>query len=96
LVKNPHFLILDEATSSLDTESEYLIQEALRQLLKNRSCLVIAHRLSTIKQADIIVVLEKGKVIEMGSHQELINKGGRYAYLYEMQFPKQETNLDFV
>ncbi len=96
MVKNPHFLILDEATSSLDTESEYLIQEALRQLLKNRSCLVIAHRLSTIKQADIIVVLEKGKVIEMGSHQELINKGGRYAYLYEMQFPKQETNLDFV
>jgi subfamily B ATP-binding cassette protein MsbA len=86
-------LILDEATSSLDTESEYLIQEALKELLKNRSCLVIAHRLSTIKQADIIVVLEKGKVIEMGSHQELINEGGRYAYLYEMQFPKQEINL---
>jgi ABC-type polar amino acid transport system ATPase subunit len=86
LVKNPNFLILDEATSSLDTESEYLIQQGLQELLKNRGCLVIAHRLSTIKQADIIVVLEKGKIIETGNHQELINHGGRYAYLSQMQF----------
>jgi len=93
LVKNPHFLILDEATSSLDTESEYLIQEGLKELLKNRSCLVIAHRLSTIKQADIIVVLEKGKIVEMGSHEELMENNARYAYLYQMQFPKQNIDL---
>ncbi len=96
LVKNPHFLILDEATSSLDTESEYLIQEGLKELLKNRSCLVIAHRLSTIKQADIIVVLEKGKIIEVGSHEELIRNNARYAYLYHKQFPKQNVDLPNV
>ncbi|MBF2057585.1 MAG: ABC transporter ATP-binding protein [Cyanobacterium sp. T60_A2020_053] len=87
MVKNPRFLILDEATSSLDTESEFLIQEALTELLKNRSCLVIAHRLSTIKKADKIVVLEKGKIVEMGTHDQLLLEEKRYAYFYQMQFP---------
>jgi subfamily B ATP-binding cassette protein MsbA len=89
LIKNPRFLILDEATSSLDTESENLIQQALHELLKNRSCLVIAHRLSTIQNADLIVVLEQGKMIESGNHTELMIKQGRYAYLHSMQFPQK-------
>ncbi|BAZ87248.1 ATP-binding cassette domain-containing protein [Dolichospermum compactum] len=93
LIKNPQLLILDEATSALDTESEYLIQQGLQILLKNRTCLVIAHRLSTIQNADLIVVLEKGKVIEKGNHSELITLGGRYAYLHKMQFP-QNLPLD--
>lgn len=88
LIKNPSFLILDEATSSLDTESEYLIQQALQKLLQNRTCLVIAHRLSTIQNADMIVVLEQGKIIETGTHSELIAISGRYAYLHSMQFPQ--------
>lgn len=91
LIKNPRFLILDEATSSLDTESEYLIQEALKQLLKNRSCLVIAHRLSTIQNADLIVVLERGQIVEAGSHKDLLLKEGRYAYLHTLQFPQKQV-----
>jgi ABC-type multidrug transport system fused ATPase/permease subunit len=88
LIKNPRLLILDEATSSLDTESENLIQQALKNLLQNRTCLVIAHRLSTIQNADLIVVLEKGAILEMGNHEELIAKGGRYAFLHNLQFPQ--------
>ncbi|MFM6281161.1 MAG: ATP-binding cassette domain-containing protein, partial [Dolichospermum sp.] len=86
LVKNPHFVILDEATSALDTESEKLIQESLTELLKGRTSLVIAHRLSTIQNADLIVVLEGGKIVEMGTHTELITKGGRYLELQTLQF----------
>jgi len=85
LVKNTQFVILDEATSALDTESEKLIQESLTQLLKGRTSLVIAHRLSTIQNTDLIVVLEGGKIVEMGTHKELIDKGGRYLELQTLQ-----------
>ncbi len=91
LVKNPQFVILDEATSALDTESEKLIQESLTKLLKGRTSLVIAHRLSTIQNADLIVVLEGGKIIESGTHAELIAKGGRYSSLHNIQFTQKST-----
>jgi ABC-type multidrug transport system fused ATPase/permease subunit len=87
LLKNPSILILDEATSSLDSESERLVQEALEELMKNRTSIIIAHRLSTIREADKILVLEKGEIIESGSHQELIsNERGLYRYLSTLQF----------
>ncbi len=85
VMKNPPILILDEATSSLDTESERLVQDALEKLMHNRTSLVIAHRLSTIKNADIICVLHKGRIIEQGTHEELIASGGRYSKLHNMQ-----------
>lgn len=86
LLKNPVILILDEATSSLDSESERLVQEALEELMKNRTSIIIAHRLSTIREADKIVVMEKGKVVEQGTHNELILKdNGLYRYLSELQ-----------
>jgi ABC transporter fused permease/ATP-binding protein len=87
LLKNPAILILDEATSSLDSESERLVQEALEELMKNRTSIIIAHRLSTIREADKIIVLEKGHIIESGNHQELIsNEQGLYRYLSSLQF----------
>jgi len=87
LLKNPSILILDEATSSLDSESERLVQEALEVLMKNRTSIIIAHRLSTIREADKIIVLEKGKIIESGSHAELMgNETGLYRYLSGLQF----------
>jgi ABC-type multidrug transport system fused ATPase/permease subunit len=87
LLKNPSILILDEATSSLDSESERLVQEALEELMKNRTSIIIAHRLSTIREADKIIVLEKGKIIESGNHQELLNnEQGLYRYLSALQF----------
>ena len=86
LLKDPAILILDEATSSLDSESERLVQEALEELMKNRTSIIIAHRLSTIREADKIVVLEKGKVIETGNHTELMkNEEGLYRYLSQLQ-----------
>lgn len=86
LLKNPPILILDEATSALDTESERLVQEALDELMKNRTVFVIAHRLSTVAKADCIYVLDQGRIVEKGSHQELLLQGGKYKYLYDIQF----------
>ena len=85
VLKNPPILILDEATSALDTESERLVQDALNNLMKNRTSIVIAHRLSTIQNADEIVVLQKGEIIERGKHNELINNKGLYSHLCELQ-----------
>lgn len=85
-VYNPHILILDEATSSVDNESEELIQNATNKLTVGRTSIVIAHRLSTIQQADKIVVMEKGQIMEIGSHQDLLSRGGFYKNLYEKQF----------
>ena len=76
---------LDEATSALDTESEKLVQEALNNLMKNRTSLIIAHRLSTIQNADIIIVLEDGKIVEQGNHHELLANNGLYRRLIDMQ-----------
>ncbi len=85
VLKNPPIMILDEATSALDTESERLVQEALENMMKNRTSVVIAHRLSTIQNANTIVVLSKGKIVEQGKHQELLDKKGVYHSLVEMQ-----------
>ena len=86
MVANNPMLILDEATSSVDTRTEELIQKAMDKLMENRTSFIIAHRLSTIKNADIILVLKDGDVIEKGNHEELMAKGGFYADLYNSQF----------
>jgi subfamily B ATP-binding cassette protein MsbA len=86
LIKNAPILILDEATSALDNESERQVQASLETLMKGRTTLVIAHRLSTVQNADKIVVMDQGKVVEQGSHSELLASGGAYAALYQMQF----------
>ena len=86
LLKDAPILILDEATSALDSESEQHIQKALDQLMENRTTLVIAHRLSTIENADRIIVLSKGKIVEEGSHTQLINNNAEYASLHRLQF----------
>ena len=86
ILKNPPILILDEATSSLDTASEMMVQRALENLMKNRTTFVIAHRLSTIKKADRIIVLDKGRILQSGTHHELYESGGLYKKLYELQF----------
>ena len=91
ILKNPPILILDEATSSLDTESEQLVQQAIEQLMKDRTVLVIAHRLSTVRNADKIIVMEKGRIIEKGKHSELYQKDGVYRRLYKLQFIDSEN-----
>jgi ATP-binding cassette subfamily B protein len=94
MLYNPSILILDEATSSVDTESEMLIQHAIDTLIKGRTSIVIAHRLSTIRKASKIIVLDKGEVKEMGTHEELLQMGGFYSKLHEMQFEKQPANSE--
>jgi ATP-binding cassette subfamily B protein len=90
VLKDPKILILDEATSNLDSESEILIQQALEHLFKGRTSIVIAHRLSTILKADVIVVLDKGQVVEIGTHHELLAKNGLYSMLYHTQFKQNK------
>jgi len=86
LLRNPPILLLDEATSALDTESERLVQAALERLMRDRTVLVIAHRLSTVQHADRIVVLEKGRVVATGTHDQLLDQQGLYRRLYDLQF----------
>lgn len=93
ILKDPRILLLDEATSSLDNESEELVQEALNRLMQNRTTVIIAHRLSTIKVAHRIAVLENGRILELGSHADLMEKNGLFARLYSMQFRNPEEEL---
>jgi ABC-type multidrug transport system fused ATPase/permease subunit len=85
ILADPRILILDEATSSVDAEAEYLIQQALEAVLVDRTALVIAHRLSTIRDADKIIALEEGRIVEIGDHRELLERGGLYSQLYQRQ-----------
>jgi ATP-binding cassette subfamily B protein len=94
VLKDPRILILDEATSSLDTTSERLVQEALRPLMRGRTTIAIAHRLSTILAADVIFVIDRGRIVEQGSHAELLREGGLYARLYEQQFQGGEVEAE--
>ena len=93
LLKNAPILILDEATSALDTESERHIQHALEELMQNRTTFVIAHRLSTIENADRIIVMADGRVVEQGTHAELLARNGHYATLHRMQFRDEPASV---
>jgi subfamily B ATP-binding cassette protein MsbA len=95
-LRDPRILILDEATSALDSESEHLIQDALRQLMRGRTSVVIAHRLSTILDADRIVVMDQGRIVQVGSHAQLLAEGGLYGRLYERQFRTGPAPLSLV
>ena len=90
----PSLLILDEATSSVDTRTELLVQHAMSALRSDRTSFVIAHRLSTIRDADLILVMEEGRIVERGSHAELLSAGGAFAALYAAQFAGAATDLD--
>ena len=90
IISNPKIMILDEATSSVDTRTEILIQKAMNKLTEGRTSFIIAHRLSTIRDADIILVMRDGDIVETGSHEELLARGGFYAELYNSQFAGAE------
>jgi ATP-binding cassette subfamily B multidrug efflux pump len=94
LLMNPRILILDDSTSSVDTETELLIQKALVDLMKNRTTFVIAHRLSTVRRADLILVMDKGRILERGAHEELLQQGGLYRQIYDLQLRDQEQFVD--
>ena len=94
VVADPRIIVLDEATASIDSRTEKIIQESLKAVLQGRTAVVIAHRLSTITSADVIVVLDQGRIIETGSHAELLAKGGLYATLYAMNFG--ETGVQYT
>jgi len=86
ILHDPYFLLLDEATSSVDTRTEVHIQKAMENLMKGRTSFIVAHRLSTIKNADMILVMNKGDIVETGTHNELLDKGGMYSEIYNSQF----------
>ena len=91
---DPSILILDEATSSVDTRTEVLIQRAMNRLMEGRTSFVIAHRLSTIRDADVILVMNQGRIVEQGSHEQLLASGGAYAELYAAQFSGAAVDVD--
>ncbi|HEX9147405.1 MAG TPA: ATP-binding cassette domain-containing protein, partial [Candidatus Binatia bacterium] len=93
LVFQPEILVMDEATSSVDTETELLIQDAMEKTMRDRTCLLIAHRLSTIRNADRIIVLHHGEVREIGSHTQLMKKHGIYYRLYQLQYEREDLNV---
>ena len=96
LAHEPKILILDEATSSVDTETEFKVRDALARMVEGRTSLIIAHRLSTIQRADKIIVMHKGQLREMGTHQELLAKRGIYYKLYQLQYKDQEIGAGVV
>ncbi len=96
ILKDPRILVLDEATSSLDSESEALIQEALKRVMVGRTSVVIAHRLSTVLAADLILVMDRGQIVEQGTHTSLLAQDGLYARLYETQFNRGREGVGLL